>query len=228
MAVLRAAINYGTQCRVKGCADLLEVIKATSRYLAGSIKREIFFTSDQVIALRKAAHKDGRPNMALAYALVFETTIRLYDVILELDWSHIDADEVLKFTPTKTERKTGLKVLFPLKLAPMVQEELAFYKGEKSGPVILMEGTDRRYSEAYISKLFRDHADAAGIPKEYVARDLRSSGITEARMFGADLGDLSKVAGHSSTQMTSMIYDRAALAAAQRVANIRIDSRTVH
>ncbi|WP_137113919.1 hypothetical protein [Mesorhizobium sp. GR13] len=97
----------------------------------------------------------------------------------------------------------------------MVQEELALYKGEKSGPVILMEGTDRRYSEAYISKLFRDHADAAGIPKDYVARDLRSSGITEARMFGADLGDLSKVAGHSSTKMTSMVYDRAALAAAQ-------------
>lgn len=38
-------------------------------------------TADDVVRLRQAAHAAGRPSSALAYALVFETAIRLWDII---------------------------------------------------------------------------------------------------------------------------------------------------
>ncbi|MGE0282724.1 MAG: hypothetical protein AB7P20_19225 [Rhizobiaceae bacterium] len=50
------------------------------------------------------------------------------------------------------------------------------------------------------------------------ARDLRASGISEARAAGIATDDAAKVAGHASTKTTSAIYDRAALEAAERFA----------
>lgn len=230
MTILKTLVTYGISCRVEGCATLLEVINATFHRFPRPRKRKQFVTAEQVIALRQAAHANERPSMARTYALVFETLLRLYDVHQELDWSHVDADMVLHYTPTKTGKTTGIAVTFDLKEAPMVMEELAplLANGKpESGPIIVNEKSGERYDEDWFRVCFRKDAKAAGVPKDFWARDLRASGITEARNLGADIADLGKMAGHNTTKTTSAVYDRAALAAGKRVAQLRAAARTV-
>jgi integrase len=228
LAVLKALVKYGISCRVHGCVELMEVIRATSTRLPKPKKRTQYVSADQVAALRKAAHEAGYPSFALAYALVFETLVRLFDVTQQLDWSMIDDDLVLKFVPTKTAKRSGVAVTYPLTAAPMVMAELEpFLKDGKprSGPVVAHPKTGKRYTDQQFQWHFRKHADAVGLPKDVWARDLRSSGVTEARLYGADISDLAKVAGHTSSGTTSTVYDRAVLAAAERVAARRSENR---
>lgn len=248
-AVIDAAVSYGVMCRIDACIELKEVLKAASRKLPLPKRREVVITADQVIALRAAAHADGRPSSALAYALVYETTLRLWDVIGQwvpvdspgisdiinertgkkwfgLRWEDIDADMVLRFVPSKTSMKTGLAVSYPLNRAQMVMEELAHWHDEKrSGPVVFYEMNGRPYLSQVFSSMWSKDRKAAGLPGNIWARDLRASGISEARAAGVATDDAAKVAGHASTKTTSAVYDRAALAAAERFADARSTGR---
>lgn len=259
-AVLDAAIAYGVMSHPPGspelraASDLREVLKAASRKLPSPKRREFIVTAEDVARLRKAAHDDGRPSMALAYALVFETTLRLWDVIGQwwpmgapgvsdvlstphrsqrhtkkwfgLRWEDIGPDLVLRFVPSKTSVKTGLAVTYPITKAPMVMEELEHWPlDRRTGPVVAYERTGLPYGSNYFGEFWRKDRDAAGLPKQIWARDLRASGITEGRASGVSTDDAAKVAGHASTKTTSKVYDRAALAAAERFADARAKGR---
>jgi len=246
-AVLDAAVSYGIMCRVKECIELREVLKAASRKLPSPRRREFTVTAKQVDALRAAAHADGRPSSAMTYALVFETTLRLWDVIGQwwpldsplisdvtsermgkkwfgLRWEDIDENLVLRYMPSKTSAKTGMSVTFPLDRAQMVVEELAHWP-VRTGPVIVSETTCLPFSSNYFGEFWRKDRAAAGISPNVWARDLRASGITEARAAGVATDDAGKVAGHSGTKTTSAIYDRANLEAAERFADARTKKR---
>lgn len=248
-AVIDAAISYGIMTRLPECLELREVLKAASRKLPLPKRREVVITSDQVVALRAAAHADGRPSSALAYALVYETTLRLWDVIGQwvpmespgisevvnprtenkwfgLRWEDIDHHLVLRYVPSKTSMKTGLAVSYPLAQAPMVMEELANWPEEmRTGPVIRYEKNGRPYLSEVFSSMWSRDRKKANLPGTIWARDLRASGITEARAAGISTDDAAKVAGHASTKTTSAVYDRAALEAAERFAEARASKR---
>ncbi|QDC00325.1 tyrosine-type recombinase/integrase [Mesorhizobium sp. 8] len=243
-AVLDAAINFGVMARLKGCVELAAALRATKRSLPKPRPRSVAMTADDVIRLRQAAHAAGRPSSALAYALVFETAIRLWDVIGQWDvvdrhgkshprgrrtlwrglrWEDIDADMVLRYVPSKTSAKTGLAVTFPLSKAPMVMEEMKHWSEEKrSGPIIVCERTRRPYGSADFSGCWRLDSKACGLSSKVWARDLRASGITEGRAAGTATDDVAKVAGHASTKTTATVYDRAVLEAAERFATARV------
>ncbi|MGM4911494.1 integrase [Rhizobium sp. 768_B6_N1_8] len=248
-AVIDAAVSYGVMCRITPCIELREVLKAASRKLPNPKRREVVIMADQVIALREAAHAAGRPSSALAYALVYETTLRLWDVIGQwvpldsagvsdvinhrtgnkwfgLRWDDIDEHMVLRYVPSKTSMKTGLAVAYPLHKAQMVMEELAHWPAEKrTGPVIVYEMNGRPYLSEVFSSMWSKDRKAASLPGNIWARDLRASGISEARAAGVATDDAAKVAGHASTKTTSAVYDRAALAAAERFADARTTGR---
>lgn len=248
-AVIDAAVAYGIMTRVPECLELREVLRAAGRKLPVPKRREVVITADQVVALRKAAHAAGRPSSALAYALVFETTLRLRDVIGQwmpvdaegisdvvnprtgkkwfgLRWDDVGDNNILKYVPSKTSMKTGLAVTYPLDRAPMVVEELDRLDARpSSGPIIINEKNGRPYlSEVFTSMFCRDK-EKAGLPDYVWARDLRASGISEARAAGVATDDAAKVAGHASTKTTSAVYDRAALEAAERFADARSSGR---
>ncbi len=249
-AVIDAAVTYGVMCRITPCIELREVLKAASRRLPGPKRREIVITADEVIALRKAAHAAGRPSSALAYAIVYETTLRLWDTIGQwvpidapgvsdvvnprtgnkwfgLRWEDIDENLVLRYVPSKTSMKTGLAVSYPLAQAQMVMEELAHWPEDKrTGPVIVFEKNGRPYLSEVFSSMWSRDREAVGLPEGAWARDLRASGITEARAAGISTDDAAKVAGHASTKTTSAVYDRAALEAAERFATARTKKRS--
>lgn len=259
-AVLDAAIAFAVMSakpgspELRAASELREVLKTASRKIPNPRRREAVVAAEQVVALRAAAHDGGRKSMALAYALVFETTLRLWDVLGQwvpmdapgisdvvmpmhrsmkepkkwfgLRWEDISEELVLHYTPSKTSEKTGLAVTFPLARAPMVMEELAYWPiADRAGPVIKAPGTGLPFSGNYFGEFWRKDRDAAGLPSTVWARDLRASGITEAREAGAATDDLAKVAGHASTKTTSKIYDRATLAAAERTADARTAKR---
>ena len=244
-AVLAAAVSYGVMLRFDGCADFLAVIKETNKKIPQPRRREHVITAAQVIAARESAHANGRPGWALAYALAFETTLRLWDVIgqwapmgaegvsdvtaygkkwIGLRWEHIGPDMVLRYLPSKTSGKTGKSVTYPLTMAPMVMEELALVPEiARKGPVILA-GKRPPFAETF-RKGWRVDRDAAGISRNVWARDLRASGITEARAGDANLDDAAMVAGHSGKHTTGAVYDRANLQAAERFAEARLRER---
>lgn len=257
-AVLDAAITFSIMSAKPNTAerravvDLREALKAASRKLPNPKRRESVITADQVVALRANAHKEGRASHALTYALVFETTLRLWDVIGQwwpmdaplisdvtnhynsmkeakkwfgLRWEDIDDNLVMRYVPSKTSVKTGLAVTFPLSRAPMVMEELAASR-RHSGPVIVNASTGLPFSGNYFGEGWRKDRKAAGLSSKVWARDLRASGITEGRAAGTATDDVAKVAGHASTKTTSAIYDRAALEAAERFAEARSKRRT--
>jgi len=248
-SVLKAAVSFGVMLRLDGCVELAEVLTETSRKLPSPKSRDETVTADQVVKLRQAAHAEGAKSAALAYAIAFETMLRLWDVTGQwvpmdavgisdmvnaarkekwfgLGWDNIDANLMLTFTPSKTADKTGKSVVFHLTKAPMVIEELAHWPVEaRYGPVIVSEKTGLPYLEQNWRRQFNRHRKTAGIASNVWARDLRASGITEGRASDASIDDAAKVAGHKSTRTTKKVYDRAVLEAADRFAEARIRGR---
>lgn len=248
-SVLKAAVSFGVMLRYDGCIALSEVLRETSRKLPSPSSRDATITASQVVKLRQAAHARGAKSAALAYAMAFETVLRLWDVTGQwvpmdavgfsdvidnsrrekwfgLKWENIDADLTLTFTPSKTADKTGKTIIFHLTKAPMVIEELMHWPVDKrTGPVIVAEQTGLPYLEQNWRRRFHKDRIAAGISSEVWARDLRASGITEGRASDASIDDAAKVAGHSSSRTTKKVYDRAVLEAADRFADARIRGR---
>jgi hypothetical protein len=248
-AVLMAALSFGVMLRSAGAADLLIVLRETNKKLPRPRARTASVTADEVIALRAAAHAAGRPSRALAYAMAFETTLRLWDVmgqwwpmemggvsdILDpsqnkkwfgLRWEDISEDLILSYMPTKTAKKTEKVVYYPLVEAPMVMEELEHWPIEKrTGPLIVHEDTGLPYHPPTMAAAWIVDRKKAGIKTKVWARDLRASGITEGRASAEANDDVAKVAGHSSKKMTNEVYDRTTIEAAERFAKGRKERR---
>lgn len=248
-SVLDAAISFGILMRFAGSPELSLILREARKNLPGPRSRQTSMTADDVIRLRQAAHERGEPVMALAYAMAFETTLRLWDVVGQwvpidslgvsdvidpdrgekwhgLRWEDIDANLLLEYTPSKTSDTTGRTIIYPMTKAPMVIDELAHWPAEiRSGPVIVSPTTRLPYLEQNWRKRFNKDRKVAGIPANVWARDLRASGISEGRAHNASIDDAAKVAGHSGTRTTKNIYDRAVLEAADRFADARILGR---
>lgn len=248
-AVLEAAVRHGILRRFKGCIELREILQTARSGLPQPQRRETVLTAEQAVAARQAAHAAGRPSSALLYALVYETTLRLWDVagqwwpiekggvsdVLDvqaglkwfgLKWENIDENLLLKFTPSKTANTSGKSIAYPLSKAPMVLEEMEHWPPEKRiGPMIVSEASNLPYNARAITDRWAEDREAAGIDPKAWARDLRASGITEGRASGATTDDAAKVAGHSGTRTTSSVYDRATEEAADRFADARLKGR---
>ncbi|MEI5680470.1 MULTISPECIES: integrase [unclassified Mesorhizobium] len=247
VSVLDAAVSFGITSRFAGCSAFSEVLKATKRKLPRPKPRAIVLTATQIEEARRAAHVDGRPSSALAYAVAYETTLRLFDVIGQwwpvsengtstvqqngmmwfgVRWEDIDENLVLRYAPGKTSAKTGRTITYPLASAPMVVDELNHWPADKRrGSLIVSEETGRPYVAAKFREKWRLDRKAAGIAANVWARDIRASGITEGRAAGASTDDAAKVAGHTGTRTTSSVYDRANLEAAERFAKARARAR---
>ncbi|WP_412063952.1 integrase [Rhizobium sp. SYY.PMSO] len=248
-SVFAAALWFGVINRCDGAAELLAIVRESSAKLPGPKARTTKMTAQQIAAARVAAHAAGRPSMALAYAIAFETVLRLWDVIGQwwpmdrggvsdilnatagtkwfgLRWDDIDDNLQLDYTPSKTSETSGKRVLYPLVDAPMVIEEFAYWpEHRRRGPIIVSEETGLPYEAREFRRLWDKDRATARIPSNVWARDLRASGITEGRASAAAVDDLGKVAGHTGRKMTDEVYDRAQIEAAGRVAKSRKEHR---
>lgn len=198
-------------------------------------------TAEQVIAIRKEAHKQGHPSIALGQAFQFECILRQKDVIGEwvpltepgtsdithyarnrgkwlrgLRWNEIDQNLILRHTTSKRLKP----IEFDLKLAPMVMEELSYLAhmdpGPKQGAVVICETTGRPWVAGEYRRKWRLIANAAGIPKHVLNMDSRAGGISEATDAGADIEHVRHAATHSNTSTTAR-YSRGTT---EKIANV--------
>jgi hypothetical protein len=246
IAVLKAILSFGIQCRNPGCADFKAIL---SEMRFPSLRsREQAPTATQIIAARAAAKAAGHASAALSYALQFEGDMRQWDARgqwvpmadkrpstihyrgkkwLGPHWSQVDASLVLRFKPTKTAFTSGAEVAIDLSVCPMIMEDLEGIPLEqRTGPMVVDPKTGRPYTKDRFLKVWRAARKIAGIPADVWNRDLRAGGATEARASGAKIDDLKKVLGHApGSKITADVYDRDKLEAHRRIAKARTTKR---
>lgn len=240
LAVLKAAVSFGVVCRRPGCRDFQDVLSELEFQTPDS--RTHAPTAEQMGAARRAARENGAPLRALVYAIEFETTLRQWDIIgkwvrlsdprpsaityKSRKWigpmvASIDSRMILKVTPSKTRKTTGVTLTFDLAACPMVQEEIAILEG-RSGPLIVNERTGRPYSPVEFNDGWRADYALAGLPGDLWNRDTRAGGVTEGTRSGASKDDRRMLAGHAREETTD-IYDREQIEVHRRV----MASRTI-
>jgi site-specific recombinase XerD len=111
-----------------------------------------------------------------------------------------------------------------LNLAPMVVEELKLIPNVEKGPVIIYEGSGTPYIAHQFRRLWREVANAAGVPKSIRNMDSRAGAITEATMAGAALEDIRHAATHSDIATTQR-YARDSAGKTAKVMQMRMDHR---
>lgn len=246
VCVIKAAVSFGILARFAGCVEYKAIL--AEMQFPGVRPRTSAPTADQITAVRAAAHANGAPSRALAYALQFETTLRQWDVTgqwfplsdprpsavlgygekwIGPTWSDIGADGVLRVTPTKTEDTSEARIVVDLTACPMVVEEIAkiIPAARRGGPLIVAEKTGLPYRYETFRDAWRRDANAAGIPAKVWNRDLRAGGVTEGGQAGATIEDRAKLAGHTKSTITAEVYDRDRLEAHRRVAKARTKHR---
>jgi hypothetical protein len=186
IAVLKAALTFGIMCRKPGCPEFRAVIDAMR--FEGLPARTAVVTADQIAAARAAAHAQGHPGAALAYAIQFEGTVRQWDVVgqwiplsdrlpsaviykgkkwIGPTWANVDENLILRFTPTKTENTTAPEIVLDLAACPMVMGELQDVPPEaRSGPLIVDREKGRPYSADRFNETWRAATKAVGIPAD--------------------------------------------------------------
>ncbi|TPJ56514.1 hypothetical protein [Mesorhizobium sp. B2-6-7] len=240
MDAVRQLIGYGVTLGYDDCFRA-DTILSKIRFSTPPARKSVM-TAEHVEAIRKTAHAEGWPSVAMATVLQFELAMRQKDVIGEWEpvrdakggilhrdtrwtngmvWSDIGADMVLR----KTHTKTGFEVEHDLKLHPMVLEEIARVPQEKRiGPMILAETTGEPYKHRKFTERWRKIADKAGLPRNVWNMDARAGAITEAYDLGATETDVMKSAGHKNRQ-TSARYNRGTIEQTSRVAQLRMAKR---
>lgn len=211
-------------------------------------------TYEQARLIQRAAHKAGRPSIALAQAFQFDLMFRQKDVIGEMvpetepgksdvraygmkwlrgiTWDEIDVDFVLTHITSKRQKL----ITVDLKLAPMVVEELHYAQGSdaigglqrdrfpKDGPVIFSEASGLPWVPGEYRRWWRKLARQSGIPDAVRSMDSRAGAISEATDAGADLEHVRHAATHSNIS-TTQNYSRGAEDKIAGVQRLRAEHR---
>jgi hypothetical protein len=182
ISILRIIINFGANVlHDKECERLAGAIMRIKTNDPPSNKTRI--TEAQANAVRAAAHRKGRPSIALAQALQFDCKLQQKDVIGEwvplsengssdiiafdkkwvsgIRWNQIDSNLIL----THTASRNGKEIRLDLRTYPMVVEELnKIGTLPTTGPVIRSEASGDPWVTGEFRRWWRICARAAGIP----------------------------------------------------------------
>jgi hypothetical protein len=195
MAMLRLLFNFGVVFLDDPECKRLSGMMERMRFKMPKPKTARI-TMEQADAFRKKAHEMGFPSMALAQAFQFDCGLRQKDVAGEwvptsepgnsevvegnlkwlygLKWSEIDVQNV---SLRHTTSREGKLVEINLRLMPMVNEEMTREWERRqgvmpsNGPLIINERTGLPYHTHQFRRVWREIADAAGIPKDVKNRD---------------------------------------------------------
>jgi integrase len=170
--------------------------------------RKRYITHKEYHAVRDAAliGKDGKKTpsgemlqcyMDLCYLLYQRTTeIRL------LKWSQIDMEnEVIHFTPTKTERSSGISVDLPITQPIQAVLERVRKLGTVKGIYVIHTRKGQPYNTRGIRSAFSRACERAGI-EGATLKDMRAKALTDAKNSGFKREQLQVAAAHTDPAMT--------------------------
>ena len=152
--------------------------------------RETVIPRDHVDLFCATAIAIGRRSMALWARLSYELCQRAGDA-RTLRWSRYNGQKV-----QVKQGKTSALVWAPLlpdlpELKAMLDET-----PRVSTIIVIDEKAKRPYTLYNLSKAFNEIRDAAGLPTEYQARDMRRAGMDETGDAGASDDELRSLSGH--------------------------------
>ena len=221
--MLRMLVGYGVAINPKGpCVEAKAIL--TEMRIKSPKPRTASPTEAQVLAVIDAAKAGGHDGFALGLLIQWRLTLRAVDVRGQwlrfigersgitrgafrwqdgMTWDMIDRDvTTLTKTPSKTEDAMPEAMVLDLTLTPDLRAELLSTPTEsRVGPVI----TDPRglpYRRDTWADLWRQYADAVGIPKNVQIRDVRAGAINDAKRKGAGLIQIQQQANHASATTT--------------------------
>ena len=232
---LRRIVSFGKMLRLQGCADFKAILSELR--IEGPTPRKEAPEYHDVVAFIEEAHRQGRPSIALAQAIMFELTMRQSNVIGQ--WAPID-DEVggiiahgkrwedgLVWQHIKNgilsidTSKTGASGKWIIAEYPLLVQELEKVPAEKrTGPIVIDESAGRPYFHRHFARKYREIAQAAGLPDKIWSRDYRAGGITEAMDADANIEHTRQHATHSDIKMTGR-YNRGSEKQTAKVARAR-------
>lgn len=231
---LRRIVSFGKVLRLRGCSEFKDILSEL-RFEGPKPRKEAPELQD-VIAIIAEAHKQNRPSIALAQAIMFELTMRQSDVIGQWEptktkggiiasgqrwsdgllWQDI-RDGILE----KETSKTGAIGRWAVAEYPLLVQEIDKVPLEqRTGPIIIDENAGRPYFHRHFARVFREIAQAAGVSDNIWSRDFRAGGITEALDAGANIEHARQHATHTDVKMTGR-YNRGSANQTAEVARVR-------
>jgi len=166
--------------------------------MTGTPSRETVIPREHVDLFCATAIGLGRRSMALWAMLSYELCQRAGDA-RTLPWSRYNGHEV-----QVRQSKTGALVWAPL-LPDLPELKAMLDETPRVSPVIVVdERTRKPFTIFNLSKAFNQIKDAAGLPAEYQARDMRRAGLDETGDAGATDDELRALSGHRSRNVVSV------------------------
>lgn len=161
--------------------------------------RKVKWTRDQVTQFLSTAYSDFRwRSIGLIVHMSYECAQRVGDMRV-LTWDKVDLD-AQRIDLTQSKRGADVHLPIPEALTAMLQQQkddfgFQTYVAPKTTPVA---GAYVPYPVDQIDDAINEVKDAAGLPKNITAMDLRRTAITEMVEGGADLAQIMQVSGHRS------------------------------
>ena len=166
----------------------LERNPARGLRIKGLRPREIYWTTDQVEALVRAAQSTGRSSLALAAQLAVNLGQREGD-ILRLAWSQYEAGSF-----TLRQHKTGRLISIP---ATAELSDVLAGAGRTSPVIVIAETTGQPYKEDHFRHEFARVREAAGLPDALRFMDLRRTAVVRLGEAGCSIPEIAAVTGHT-------------------------------
>lgn len=184
-------------------------------------------------------------SVALGVAAQFEFTMRQIDVIGE--WERVDpVKELAKDAIVSNAQvwrpglrfedfaggeldletsKTQAKAIFDVTAYPLFQQALsAVPERQRRGPLVT-DDSGMPVRRRHYQDLYRDVADAAGVPRGVWNMLARHGGATEARQAGVALADIAEHVQHADLNTTRKHYIVPSVETSRRVAKQRVAHR---
>jgi integrase len=148
---------------------------------------------------REGGYRRTCERFRAALWFLFETGCRP-DELYRLDWTHYDPRHGVFELDSKTTKKTGRSRLIVLSArAWRLVGWLRRHDPRPVGPVFY-NAQGRAWSKSTFGKLFRKHADAAGVRADVSAYSARHGFCCESLQAGVGERQLADLMGHTSTR----------------------------
>jgi integrase len=186
-------------------------------------ERKVLWEPDQVYAFLDTAYSDIKwRSIGLIVQMAYEWGQRIGDMRL-LTWDCIDLDKKrCDITQSKRGAEVHLPISDPLMHVLKQQHDTFSFQPYVAPQIKPSDGAYKPYRKDNLFSYVNDIKQAAGLPDELTAMDMRRSAITEMVEAGVDITQIKQVSGHSNinslTPYIKHTYTGASEALAQRSA----------